>query len=1157
MHPSYTRTRLLTALLLLLLSLGARAQTPYALSNGTYSENFSQISSWANGFASGTGAAPYSVATGSPTLPNQNTVFSTGTSGGVQRGTQAIVLLATGSDNANAAAFDLNLDFTGTSAGTVSLDWASVNNSTGNRQSTFKLQTNTGTGGAFVDLPGSSVVLTNNTASAGQLSALALPAAFTNNAAAKIRFYIQPTAGGTNPSGSRPKVSLDNLTVTATTGGPVTPTITTGTITGSPFCVTATAGAAVAVPFTATGGLTGTFAAQLSDAAGQFPAELTQSLIGTGSASPIAATLPAGTAAGTSYRIRVVHAATGTIGQPNPAALTVTSPPTANGVTLSSTAAQSITTTGTGTTLTATAAAPSSFAWFYGTSSTGPFPTALSGATAASYTPKGSDFAGAGTYYLVARATSTCGSVEGTSTPVRITVTAPAPVLTITPQTVPDFGSVYVGSASSAQPVVVSGSNLTAPVTVTPAPGFEIRTGSAPFACCAITLTPQAGTLSSTTIDVRFVPALAQVYSATLPVSSADLPTQEPVAVSGTGVAPIFPATVQTSAVSAITATQATAGGTVSDEGNSAVTERGVVYSLTANPTLANEPTVDGAGSGPFTSLLTGLKPNTRYYVRAYATNEVGTSYGEEVSFTTASVALAAEPTQSSTLTASQLTPTSVLLTASGGTGSKRLFLATQAADLLAGPTDGTTYAGNSTVGQGDQPAPSIYVVAAGPATSVTVTGLQPNTEYTFAVFDYNDDNTPGAENYRTQDPGKLTLTTPEQPAQLLLEENFLYAAAEPLTDHGWNAQSAPGTNPVRVSSAGLSRADYNATGGNAAALTATGEDVHRTFAPVAAGTPVYAAFLVQVSSSPAGDYFFHLGPDPISTTFRARVLVRPVAATDKIQFGVSGSGTTAVYDPTEYELGTPYLLVVRYSFGSTGTETRLYVNPGVAEPTNSNATSREAATSAPANIGAVALRQGNSTSPLLLDGLRVGTTFGVVRQQLPAPLPVQLVRFTGQVQQRAVVLRWTTAQELRNDRFEVERAQGDGQAFTRVATVAGRGTTTTTSSYAYTDADVLRPGQRLYYRLRQVDQDGQAIYSPVVAVSAGANGAQALRAVPNPARDQVRLEGATADVAQVLDLTGRLLRTVNTRELISLQGLTPGIYLIRCGTSATRLQVE
>ncbi|TGE20910.1 T9SS type A sorting domain-containing protein [Hymenobacter metallicola] len=964
-----------------------------------------------------------------------------------------------------------------------------------------------------------------------------------------LRWAYVGAGGSTNGQG----LGLDNLVLTPTLGNPGTPTITTGTVTGSPFCVTATSGSSVSVPFTVSGTLSGDFAVQLSSASGTFPADATTSLIGQGTSSPLAATLPAGTPAGSGYRVRVVHAASGTLGSPNPSNLVVNAAPATNPVTVTPSTAQAVLTTGTGATLTASASVASSYQWAFGTAENGPYTSSISGATSASYQLRGADFGGAGTYYLVARATSTCGSVPGTSAPITVTVTAPTPELTITPLTVPDFGSIYVGAASGSQPVTVRGTNLSSPVTFTPPPGFEIRTGSAPFACCAITLTPQNGTLPSTTIDVRFVPTLAQVYLATVAVGSTDVPSQDPVNVSGTGVAPIFPATVQTAPVTGITATQALSGGTISSDGNAEVTERGVVYATTAAPTLANQVTVDGTGAGTFTSTLTGLQPNTLYYVRAYATNEVGTSYGEQLTFTTARVALAAEPTQSSTLTASQLTPTTVQLSASGGTGSKRLFLATQSADLLSVPADGTTYSGNATLGQGDQPAPGIFVVQAGVGTSVTITGLQPNTEYTFAVFDYNDDNTTGAENYRTQDPGKLTLSTPEQPAQLLLEENFLYASGEALTTRGWTGHNATGTTPILTSNGGLARSDYNATGGNAAALTASGEDIHRTFAPVAPGTPVYAAFLVQVGSSTGADYFFHLGPDPISTTYRARVLVKPGTTAGKVQFGVSGSGTTAVYDPTEYETGTPYLLVVRYSFGSSGTETRLYVNPGVSEPTASNATSTEAATSSPTNIGSVALRQGSNTSPLLLDGLRVGTTFAVVRQQLPAPLPVQLSAFTGQVQQASAVLRWSTAQELHNDRFELERAR-DGAHFTRIATLKGKGTTSTASSYSYTDAGVLQPGQTLYYRLRQVDTDGSASYSKVVVLSGTG---LSLQAVPNPAHDQVRLLGASAATAQVLDLTGRVLRTVATTESVSLRGLAPGVYVVRCGSQTTKLQVE
>jgi uncharacterized protein (TIGR02145 family) len=65
------------------------------------------------------------------------------------------------------------------------------------------------------------------------------------------------------------------------------------------------------------------------------------------------------------------------------------------------------------------------------------------------------------------------------------------------------------------------------------------------------------------------------------------------------------------------------------------VSARGVVYGTSSNPTLSNNFTTDGTGTGSFTSVLGGLSPVTTYYVRAYATNGVGTSYGNEFDFTT------------------------------------------------------------------------------------------------------------------------------------------------------------------------------------------------------------------------------------------------------------------------------------------------------------------------------------------------------------------------------------------------------------------------------------------------------------------------------------------------------------------------------------------
>lgn len=86
-----------------------------------------------------------------------------------------------------------------------------------------------------------------------------------------------------------------------------------------------------------------------------------------------------------------------------------------------------------------------------------------------------------------------------------------------------------------------------------------------------------------------------------------------------------------------ITHESATSGGTVIDDQGSAVTARGVCWSTVASPTLSDACSTDGSGIGSFTSTLTGLDPDTEYYVRSYATNSVGTSYGAQRSFTTES----------------------------------------------------------------------------------------------------------------------------------------------------------------------------------------------------------------------------------------------------------------------------------------------------------------------------------------------------------------------------------------------------------------------------------------------------------------------------------------------------------------------------------------
>jgi PKD repeat protein len=92
---------------------------------------------------------------------------------------------------------------------------------------------------------------------------------------------------------------------------------------------------------------------------------------------------------------------------------------------------------------------------------------------------------------------------------------------------------------------------------------------------------------------------------------------------------------VTTSAVTSITSTTATGGGNVVSDGGSPITARGICWSTSANPTITGNHTTEPGTTGVFTSNMTGLLPSTTYHVRAYATNAIGTGYGDDVAFST------------------------------------------------------------------------------------------------------------------------------------------------------------------------------------------------------------------------------------------------------------------------------------------------------------------------------------------------------------------------------------------------------------------------------------------------------------------------------------------------------------------------------------------
>jgi hypothetical protein len=176
-------------------------------------------------------------------------------------------------------------------------------------------------------------------------------------------------------------------------------------------------------------------------------------------------------------------------------------------------------------------------------------------------------------------------------------------------------------------------------------------------------------------------------------------------------------------------------------------------------------------------------------------------------------------------------------------------------------------------------------------------------------------------------------------------------------------------------------------------------------------------------------------------------------------------------------------------------------------------------------------------------------------------PLPVELTRFTAEPLGEDALLKWATASEKNNDRFEVE-ASADGRTFRRIGQVAGHGSSSQPHDYQLVDPAIVHyAANPVYYRLRQVDADGTFAYSPVRTVAV--RGLVGLALFPNPTKRAATLTGAESGLAvTVFDALGRLVLTLSadaagTAVLALPDGLATGVYVVRAGSKALRLTVE
>ena len=183
------------------------------------------------------------------------------------------------------------------------------------------------------------------------------------------------------------------------------------------------------------------------------------------------------------------------------------------------------------------------------------------------------------------------------------------------------------------------------------------------------------------------------------------------------------------------------------------------------------------------------------------------------------------------------------------------------------------------------------------------------------------------------------------------------------------------------------------------------------------------------------------------------------------------------------------------------------------------------------------------------------------------APLPINLLSFSGRNNGNSNLLEWATSSEQNSNYFELQRST-DGINFVKAATITAAGSSSTNRNYNYNDNISSFTARLFYYRLKQVDISGEAKYSTIVKIKLGNKGFD-VEASPNPFADQLRVqvdaiqkENATItlnslDGRKILKQNTSLNKGSNVVLLDKLDNLPGGIYLLTVVTDSEKITVK
>jgi hypothetical protein len=418
---------------------------------------------------------------------------------------------------------------------------------------------------------------------------------------------------------------------------------------------------------------------------------------------------------------------------------------------------------------------------------------------------------------------------------------------------------------------------------------------------------------------------------------------------------------------------------------------------------------------------------------------------------------------------------------------------------------------------------------------------------------------------------------------ELLFSETFTdYTNGNLAGQNGW---MKGGSGPdVQVSDANpLSYTGYDFNGGSYMSFPAnsgTSSRVYKDFADtsismVYPGSVVYMSLLVNLSATytTATGYFFSLGTAPNTTNYFAKLFAKKLTDTT-FNLGVSKTSNTASFSDKVLNTNETHLIVVRYNVnnnaaGQSGNTCYMWINPTDGnEPDTAAADAKVFAGQPdyePLHISSVLWHNRGINNPLgSIDGIRVAgspnSSAAAWTALAPGVIPVEMTSFTSAVTNGEVVLSWTTATEVNNRGFEVERKNSNSNTWINLGFVKGNGNSLSPKAYSFVDQNVT--SGKFSYRLKQVDHDGSYKYSDVINAEVGAPDQFSLsQNYPNPFNPSTRIDYQVSSDSKIrielYSITGQKIAdlvnsdhsagfysvTVNTS---SFSNLASGLYIYK-----------